>query len=131
MACFHCLVVECAQGSQIEGHGVLSDTSVEQPCLIHFHHLAGHLREGEVFVITKLHEAVGSIDIVALGAYALHLFLLVYLQAEESKNALALWQLLYLLSYVINGIRDAIHLLLMDDTLHLLHLPIYLRLDEL
>ena len=29
--------------SQIEGHGVLSDTSVEQPCLIHFHHLAGHL----------------------------------------------------------------------------------------
>ena len=28
MACFHCLIVNGAQGSQIEGHGVLSDTSI-------------------------------------------------------------------------------------------------------
>ena len=83
------------------------------------------------FLAMKLHESVGRTDIVALGAYALHLFLLVYLQAEESKNALALWQLLYLPGDVVNGIRDALRILITDDTLHLLHLPIYLRLDEL
>ena len=131
MACFHCLVVECAQGSQIEGHGVLSDTSVEQPCLIHFHHLAGHLREGEVFVMTKLHKSVGSTDIIVPGANALHLLLLGYLLAEEGEDALAGWQLLYLSVYVVNGIRDAFGILITDDTLHLFHLPIYLRLDEL
>ena len=81
--------------------------------------------------MTKLHKSVGGTDIVALGAKALHLLLLVYLQAEESKNALALWPLLYLPGYVVNGIRDALCILITDDTLHLLHLPIYLRLDEL
>ena len=28
LPCFHRLVVECAEGSQIEGYGVLSDTSI-------------------------------------------------------------------------------------------------------
>ena len=78
---------------------------------------------------TKLHETVGSTDIVTLGADALHLFFLDYLLAKESKNTLARWQLLYLLGYVVNGIRDALCILITDDTLHLLHLPICLRLD--
>lgn len=81
--------------------------------------------------MTKLHKSVGGTDIVALGANAQHLFLLVYLQAKESKNALAGWQLLYLFVYVVNSIRDALGILITDDTLHLLHLPIYLRLDGL
>ena len=81
--------------------------------------------------MTKLHKSVGSTDIVALGANALHLRLLGYLLAEEGKDALAGWQLLYLSVYVVNGIRDAFGILITDDTLHLFHLPIYLRLDEL
>ena len=126
LPCFHSLVVDGAESSQIERHGVLSDTSVPKPCLIHFHHLAGHLREGQVFLVAKFHESVSCIGIVVLGANALHLLLLGYLLAEESKNALARWQLLYLLGYVVNGIRDALCILITDDTLHLLHLPICL-----
>ena len=87
-------MVESAEGSQIEGYGVLPNPSVEQPCLVHFHHLAGHLREGQVFLISEFHESVGCIGIVVLCTNALHLLLLGYLLAEESKNALAWWQLL-------------------------------------
>ena len=36
-----------------------------------------------------------------------------------------------ILGYVVNGIRDALCILVTDDTQHLLHLPIYLRLNEL
>ena len=55
--------------------------------------------------MTKLHESVGGTGVVVLGADALHLLLLGYLLAEESKNALARWQLQYLLGDVVNGIR--------------------------
>ena len=34
---------------------------LSEPSLIHFHHLAGHLREGQVFIATKFHEAIGGI----------------------------------------------------------------------
>ena len=75
-------------------------------------------------MVTKLHEAGGGTDIIVLGADALHLLFLGYLLSEKSKNALAWQKLPDFLGYVVNGRGHAHHLLVMDDALHLLHLPV-------
>ena len=131
LSCFHSFVVEGAKGAQIKRNSVLPDTSIPKPCLVHFHHICCHLRESEVFLITKFNKAVDGIGIVVFGTDTLHLLFLGYLLPEEHEHALARWKLLYFIGKIIDRIWNSIHFFVMDDALHLFHLPIYLRLDKL
>ena len=104
LSCFHSFVVEGAKGAQIKRNSVLPDTSIPKPCLVHFHHIRCHLRESEVFLITKFYKAVDGIGIVVFGTDTLHLLFLGYLLPEEREHALARWKLLYFIGKIIDRI---------------------------